>query len=185
MSKDFYEPYHPAPVPYDPREIPRYLDDELHRLSDLVERKSVPALFGVEGTALAIPIDNISAWNQMFVGTSEVLDVPDGSWDSVAGEYTVPYDGVYSIILELNFINVGTQGGGNITVYAGVAVNSPAPTVERRSGFVVGTTEFHLMLNDLEGLSAGDVVTFWADIVSSQTAQTADVVALARIMRVW
>ena len=185
MSKGFYEDYHPAPVPYDLKEIPRYLDDELHRIHEQKEPRSAKAIWAcAQGTAGFVIEPPPGTWNQLFIGCPSIIDLPPG-WDSATGNWTAPYTGVYECKLEFQFVDITDQGQGTIHIYAGIGSNGANPPEHTRTVAVpLGIPSAIVSLHLYKALDAGETVQFWGEAVNEGTqSQTCNISAGGSIIR--
>ena len=187
MTSGIYEQYQSGPVPQDIHpSTSRYLEDEFHRIAELTAPKKAPGLFYITNTELLVPIENPpGTWNKLFVGIDETVDLPDGSWDSVTGTWTCPFAGTYVLTLTLQWFSIGTQGGGFINLFAGIAENGAnPPTYQAYMDVPVGTGATVIPLTQLVILDAAETIEFYAEALSTQTTQTADLYATAEILKI-
>lgn len=181
-----YEDYVPGPVPYSAQDLPRYLEDELGKLSRQLARKVASQILALEDTTTGFVIDfPPGTWNQLFVGKAPTIDAP-ASWDIPTGVWTAPYSGLYRASLGLVFTNISAAAQGTMHFYAGIEVGvSGNPQRFGETEAPVGTSSASVRTERALLLSAGDQVTFWAEAVNEGTqTQTCNVAADAWLSRV-
>ena len=125
MARSLAQRYYPEPTPIDPKDWPRYMDQELTRIADRFNQP--PVYGGIEGDEL-FPIGVVPF--TIILGTEGVSAVNDnfGAWNGATGEYTIPQTGLWQLQSRA-FIQA--FGAGNKTYEAKLEM--------KRAGAVVAT----------------------------------------------
>lgn len=180
MARSLSVPYSPAPVPRNPDDLPRYLEDEFQRIRQALIAQPVAFSIQEDGT---LPVDNVLVWEQILIGTDAEWDVPGGGWDPVTGMWTCPQAGLYQITYS---IEVGAFGSGNKNYYAAIAIDISGSTVERYETTDGGDDDIPLgvILTGLVFMLQGALVQFEASVVHENQTGTVPGHAVAQILRV-
>jgi hypothetical protein len=183
MSRSLPIDYQPLPVPYDPRELPRYLEQELYRISQSLI--SQPVALTVDETSV-LQVTTVANWQRLFLSQTASWDIPGGGWDPVLAEWTCPQQGLYFNIADLR---VEPYGAGNKTYYAGVRIvidradGSPDVVVQAvdsgQDDFDLGVT-----LPLQTPIFFGDVVHWEATVVHDQFIGDATINSSTQLFRV-
>ena len=104
MSRSVVIPYTPNIVPSDPIDLPRYLDDELNRISQALVAQ--PVALSISDTGV-ITVTVLVNWQKVFVSVTPEWDVPGGDFDPTTGTWTCPQTGLYQLgyQCEIYFLN--------------------------------------------------------------------------------
>ncbi len=107
MTKLVIEAYYPTVPPTEFRDWPRWMTEELQRI-DLALNKD-PILVALIGTG-TIGIDSVPTSLILGIGDTPKFEYPDGTWNTVTGEWEVSGAGIY--LLNANAV-VDAFGSGN------------------------------------------------------------------------
>lgn len=175
-----YDIYQAPPVPYQGRELPRYIEDELRRVADLKEdRLNQCDVLATWNPTIIIVSGVLPTWGAMIAaGTAPQYIVPDMAYDSTTGKITAIYDGVYHVSLAANILDPG----GNIALQQwlglGVSLNwtAGAPTVSMQQE-QEQTRDILCNFDAVIAASAGDTIdplfAAWADTFTVEVTATA------------
>ena len=122
MSHLIYgDPYTPLPAPYEPGELPRYIEQEMFRLGQYVRAITPERAYFVIDVTDSVTIGPIESWETLFTNDDpQTLFGESMSWDKVTGRLTVA-PGVYDINCTLNFND--PPGTGNRSWAVGMRYN--------------------------------------------------------------
>ena len=130
MPKQLPQTYEPTNPPNRFEDWHRWIDDELNRIRGALA--SNPVVMTVPGTG-TIGIDTTPTTITLGIGDDPVLDVPQGSWNSITGEWTCSLGGLYTIAAQCF---IAAFGPGNKT-YQGtleVFVNDISRSIQISGG---------------------------------------------------
>ena len=114
MTKSLPIDYYPAPVPTDPAELPRYIDQELSRIRNALIAQPVALTITETST---INVTTTPNWQRLFQIDEPSWEVPGGTWNRLTAEWICPAIGLYQAIVDLR---VAPYGSGNKVYYAGI-----------------------------------------------------------------
>lgn len=180
MARSLSVPYSPAPVPRNPDDLPRYLEDEFQRIRQALIAQ--PVAFTISEDYL-IAIDTVENWQTVFIGVEPFWDIPGGGWDSTTGLWTCPQSGLYQLSVTLE---VQAFGGGNKNYYAGLAIVITGEDPRRLESIDGGDDDVPLGVS-LMGqvfLWQGDTLRFEATVVHENGTGNVDATVAAQVLRV-
>lgn len=112
MPKALPQTYEPTTPPIRFEDWPRWIDAELHRVQQAIT--SQPVVMTVSGSG-TIDIDTVPSIVILGIGDDAILDVPEGSWDPVTGNWICSLGGLYGITLQCF---IAAFGPGNKSYFA-------------------------------------------------------------------
>ena len=174
--------YKPLPVPYKAEDIPRYLSAELLRIEQAFIQQPAALTVNETGVLTAATTD---VWVPLFIGADPLWEVPSGAFDPATGEWTIPQDGLYQLMLQ---IEVGAFGAGNKTYYVGMRgiIQPPAATSYVLTSYSGGADDVPLTAssNSQTFLTTGTTVNAELAITHSQFTGDVDFSAHMQLLRV-
>lgn len=168
MPKRLPEPYRPTTPPNDFKDWPRWITDELWRLTAAIE--SNPVMIDITGSG-TINIDDVPNTVVLGIGDDPLFDYPGGAWDSATGTFTASLSGIYNIACQAT---IQAFGSGNKSYYGQLQCNvNGAPRV---SNFDGGADDVPLGLSLSSNiiLVVGDSVTMEISAVHEQFTGVSD-----------
>jgi hypothetical protein len=180
-----YIPYQPGPVPIRTnRELSRYLEDELHRISDVLPRKMDGALFSMSWSD-TITIEQNITW-VLLTDPTDTPDVaiPDTMWKASSGLIIAPYTGIYDCRASLFVEDISGAGNRNYTIGLGLHLN----WVSGSPDYLVGDEQeddksLTLTISAMITANAGDSIDFLGYAYAEQFTQAASVRASIQVTR--
>lgn len=175
---EILERYKPLPAPNIIEELPRYLEQELNRIGDLMFIPDLNYTI-VEETAVEL-LTATPTWARLYEGITEAVDYPDMQWDPVTATWTAVEGGIYNISSTLD---ATAPGSGNKDWALGIATIAAGA---RREALVNGSDGLPLTIsnNYILPLSAGDTVYWeWAAVVDTPSGATTTIDAFSQVWR--
>ncbi len=155
-------PYYPTSPPDEFDDWPRWMDDELRRISEAL--KVNPPLVAINGTT-TVAVDTTPTFTTLGLGDTPILDVPGGGWDVGLAQWTAPEAGIYIVSAGAS---VSAYGSGNKDYGAALVLFKNSLEILRRGYGGADNIPLGLALNGPIRMQQGDVLLLRMEIEHEQ-----------------
>lgn len=168
---ELFPPYAPAPAPNrgEVADLERYVSDELHRVGSWAQQVNPSVGYTVATwSATGVLIDSAPVWTNLFDGSTEIVDIPDGQFDPVTGIWTCLDDGFYNVSAALQVVEPLGTGNRDLAIGLRVVLNGTPGT----EWITSGSNEFPINVSAAESvpLLVDDTIVFEGAVYTSNPA---------------
>ena len=176
MPKRLQLPYQPEPPP---QGLDPYVYRELQRLADALTAN--PSGFGVSQSGL-IAVDDTPVRSQLFLDQDAYWSSPDGVWNPITAEMTVPESGIYQLNFQMWLQEIDLPGQRTYGVDLFVDING----VQRYQVADYASEEYDTTATAavLAPLAFGDVLTFWCETEAEVGGDATPFTAFASMVKI-